>query len=237
MQGNYLWQKVILYRGGGDTPTSFGTGGRRYSTDSLTSLQRHGRLLWPRRLTTQWPSLMTTPAYNKEDNLPARTGWQHHGWFICLSRLWCCGHFLRSVSCGLVYVNTPGHIFLDELFIEYEQVTTWESRSLFQQIGGKSSYIINHRLHWMAQWIGAQVTRTRVWLTSNSQLEGTIGRVADTVHAESFITRRNHLNLLWIITSLTYQVKFIQYILYYKRAITLVGKIVPCRIQTGLYHG
>ena len=48
-----------------------------------------------------------------------------------------------------------------------------------------------------------------------SQLEGTIGRVADTAHTESFITRRSHLNLLWIITNLTYQVKSIQYILYY----------------------
>ena len=123
--------------------------------------------------------------------------------------------FLRSVSRGLIYINTPGRIFLDELFIEYEQVTTWEARFLFQQMGGKLLYIINRRLHWMAQWIGAQVAGTTVWLTSNSQLEGTIGRVADTVHAESFITRRNHLNFLWIITSLTYQVKSIQYILYY----------------------
>ena len=62
---------------------------------------------------------------------------------------------------------------------------------------------------------GAQVAATIVWLTSNSQLEGTIGRVADTAHTGSFITRRSHLNLLWIITSLTYQVKSIQYILYY----------------------
>ena len=76
--------------------------------------------------------------------------------------------FLWFVSCGLVYINTPGRIFLDELFIEYEQVTTWEARFLFQQIGGKLSYIINRRLHWMAQWIGAQVAGTTVWLTSNS---------------------------------------------------------------------
>ena len=32
----------------------------------------------------------------------------------------------------------------------------------------------------------------------NIQLEGTIGRVADTAHRGSFITRRSHLNLLWI---------------------------------------
>ena len=32
--------KVTLYRGGGGTPISFGTGGRRYSTDSHIGLQR-----------------------------------------------------------------------------------------------------------------------------------------------------------------------------------------------------
>ena len=50
----------------------------------------------------------------------------------------------------------------------------------------------------MAQWAGAQVAATTVWLTSNRQLEGTIGRVADTAHMGSFTTRRSHLNLLWI---------------------------------------
>ena len=103
---------------------------------------------------------------------------------------------LPSVSRGLVYIDTPGHTCLDELFIEYEQVTTWEAQFLFQQIGGKLSYIINRRLHWMVQWAGAQVAATTVWLTSNRQLEGTIGRVADTAHTGSFITRRSHLNLL-----------------------------------------
>ena len=42
-------------------------------------LQRRGRLSRPHQFTTQWPSFMTTPAYNKEDNLLARTGLQHHG--------------------------------------------------------------------------------------------------------------------------------------------------------------
>ena len=46
--------------------------------------------------------------------------------------------------------------------------------------------------------VGAQVAATTVWLTSNNQLDGTIGRVADTAHTGSFITRRSHLNLLWI---------------------------------------
>ena len=35
---------------------------------------------------------------------------------------------LPSVSRGLVYIDTPGRTCLDELFIEYEQVTTWEAR-------------------------------------------------------------------------------------------------------------
>ena len=82
---------------------------------------------------------------------------------------------LPSVSRGLVYVNTSGRTCLRELFLEYEQVTTWEARLLFQQIGGKLSYIINCRLHWMVQWACAQVAATTVWLTSNSQLEGAIG--------------------------------------------------------------
>ena len=36
--------------------------------------------------------------------------------------------FLPSVSRDLVYINAPGRTCLDELFIEYEQVTTWEAR-------------------------------------------------------------------------------------------------------------
>ena len=105
---------------------------------------------------------------------------------------------LPSISRGLVYINTPGRACLRELFIEYEQVTTWEARFFFQQIGGKLSYVISRRLHWMVQWAGAQIAATIVRLTSNSQLEGTIGRVADTAHTGSFITRCSHLNLLWI---------------------------------------
>ena len=37
----------------------------------------------PHRLITPWPSLTSAPAYNKEDNLPIRTGLQRRG---CLSR-------------------------------------------------------------------------------------------------------------------------------------------------------
>ena len=75
--------------------------------------------------------------------------------------------FLPSVSRGLVYINTPGRTCLHELFIEYEQVTAWVARFFFQQIGGKLSYTINRRLHWVVQWAGAQVAATTVWLTSN----------------------------------------------------------------------
>ena len=34
----------------------------------------------------------------------------------------------------------------------------------FQQTGGKLSYIISRRLHWMVQWAGARVAVTTVWL-------------------------------------------------------------------------
>ena len=105
---------------------------------------------------------------------------------------------LPSVSRSLIYINTSDRTCLDELFIEYEQVTTWEARFFFQQIGGKLSCVISRRLHWTAQWAGAQIAATTVWLTSKIQLEGTIGRVADTAHTGSFITRRSHFNLLWI---------------------------------------
>ena len=82
--------------------------------------------------------------------------------------------------------------------INIKQVTACVARFFFQQIGGKLSYTINRRLHWIAQWAGTQVAATTVWITSNSQLEGTIGRVANTAHTRSFITHRGHLNLLWI---------------------------------------
>ena len=36
--------------------------------------------------------------------------------------------FLSSVSRGLVYINILGRACLHELFIEYEQVTTWEAQ-------------------------------------------------------------------------------------------------------------
>ena len=93
--GQLFMTKSDIIRGGGDTPTSFGTGGRRYSTDSRTGSQRRGRLSRPRRLTTPWLYLVTTPAYNKEDNLLVRTGLQRHGRFICLCRLRCCSRLFH----------------------------------------------------------------------------------------------------------------------------------------------
>ena len=103
-----------------------------------------------------------------------------------------------SSSRDLVYINTPGRTCLHEVFIEYKASHSLGSPVFFQQNGGKLSYTINRRLHWVVQWACAQVAATTVWLTSNSQLEGIIGRVADTAHTGSFITRRSHLNLLWI---------------------------------------
>ena len=96
-----------------------------------------------------------------------------------------------------LYKHTGPHLYAWAVY------WIWASHCLgspvfFQQIGGELSCIISRRLHWMVQWAGAQVAATTVWLTSNRQLEGTIGRVADTAHTGSFITRRSHLNLLWI---------------------------------------
>ena len=74
-------------------------------SDVIQRRWRHANIFWhrwssllnrlPHRLTTPWPSLATTPAYNKEDNLPVRTGLQRHGRFICLCRLRCCGRLYR----------------------------------------------------------------------------------------------------------------------------------------------
>ena len=131
---------MILYRGDGGTPTFFGTGGRCYSTDSRTGLQRHGCLSRPHRLTMPWPSLATALAYNAVDISYDHAGLQQGGQLTRPHRFTAprlvhlsepplmLRSFLRSVFRGLVYINTPCRIFLDELFIEYEQVTTWEAR-------------------------------------------------------------------------------------------------------------
>ena len=94
----------------------------------------------PHQLTTPWSSLATMPAYNKEDNLPVRTGLQQGGQLARSHRfttprpvhLSVPPQMLRSsfpsISRGLVDINTPGRTCLHELFIEYEQVTAWEAR-------------------------------------------------------------------------------------------------------------
>ena len=109
-------------------PTSFGAGGRRYSNG------------FPHRLTTPWPSLATAPAYNVVAFSYYHVGLQQGGqitrphrftapWLIHLSEPpFMLRSYLRSVSCGLVYINTPGRTCLHELFIAYEQVTTWVAR-------------------------------------------------------------------------------------------------------------
>ena len=104
---------------------------------------------------------------------------------------------LSSVSRGLVYINILGHTCLHELFIGYEQVTAWVARFSFKLEANYhilSTAICNG-------WFNGRAHKSpplQFWLTSNHQLEGTIGRVADTAHTGSFITRRSHLNLLWI---------------------------------------
>ena len=100
-------------------------------------LQQGGQLARPHRLTTPRPVHLSVPPQMLRSSLP-------------------------SVSRGLVYINTPGRTCLHELFIEYEQVTAWVARIFFQYIGGKLSF--SRRLHWMAQWAGAQVAATIVWL-------------------------------------------------------------------------
>ena len=93
------------------------------------------------------------------------------------------GSACAAAPCGLVYINTPGRTGF--LSANWRQV------------------IISRRLRWMVQWTCTQIAVTTVWLTSNSQLEGTIGRGADTAHTGSFITRRSHLSLLWIYIALS----------------------------------
>ena len=100
-----------------------------------------------------------------------------------------------SVSRGLVYINTSDCTCLHQLFIEYEQVTTWEARFSFNKL--EANY---HQPPSALDGSMSRRTSRRHYslVNFNSQLEGTIGRVADTAHTGSFITRRSHLNLLWI---------------------------------------
>ena len=117
---------------------------------------------------------------------PVRAGLQHRGRFIRPSlAAWSTSTYWAAPVCM-------------SCLLDMSKVTALVDRVFFQHNGGKLSYTINHRLHWVVQWAGAQVTDATVWLASNHQLEGTIGRVVDMAHTGSFITRHSHLNLLWI---------------------------------------
>ena len=52
----------------------------------------------------------------------------HYIYLCCRAQLKC----LRYRPCGLVYINTSGRTCLQELFIEYEQITAWVARFFFQ---------------------------------------------------------------------------------------------------------
>ena len=92
------------------------------------------------RLTTPWPSLATAPAYHavavSRDHASLQQGGQltrpHRFTTPRPTHLSVPPLMLRSslpsVSRGLIYINTPGRTWLDELFIDYEQVTTCEAR-------------------------------------------------------------------------------------------------------------
>ena len=72
-------------------------------------LQQGGQLACLHRLTTPRPVHLSVPPQMLRSSLP-------------------------SVSRGLVYIDTQGRTCLDELFIEYEQVTTWEARFSFNKL-------------------------------------------------------------------------------------------------------
>ena len=119
-------------------------------SDIIPRRWRHANIFWhrwssllnglPHRLTTPWPSLATAPAYNAVAVSRDHAGLQQGGQLARPHRLTTprpvhlsvppqmLRSSLPSVSRGLVYINTPGRTCLHELFIEYEQVTTWEAR-------------------------------------------------------------------------------------------------------------
>jgi len=108
--------------------------------DSRTGLQRRGRLSRLHRLTTRRTTCPSAPAYNAVVVSRVRADLQQGGQLARPHRLTTprpvylsvppqmLRSSLPSVSRGLVYINTSGRTCLHELFIEYEQVTTWEAR-------------------------------------------------------------------------------------------------------------
>ena len=75
--GQLFMTKMILYLEDGGTPTSFGTGGRRYSTNSRAGLQRRGHLSRPHGFTMTWTTRPSTLAAGSR----VRAGLQHGGQF------------------------------------------------------------------------------------------------------------------------------------------------------------
>ena len=103
-----------------------------------------------------------------------------------------------SASHGLVYINTPSRTYLHELCIEYEQVTTWEARFSSNKLEANYHMLSAAVCTWTAQWTCAQVAITTVWLSFKQPVGRNHWPSCDTAHTGSFITRRSHLNLLWI---------------------------------------
>ena len=86
-----------------DAGQLFTTSTQRGDSPIRAAYRAGDRFARPNRLTTPRPAHLSVPPLMLRSSLP-------------------------SVSRGLVYINAPGHTCLDELFIEYEQVTTWEAR-------------------------------------------------------------------------------------------------------------
>ena len=102
---------------------------------------------------------------------------------------------LRYRPCGLVYINTTGCTCLHELSIEYEQVTAWVARFSSNKLEA-NFYQPSSTLDGS---MDMRINRCHYSLVNFKQPVGrNHGGVADTAHTGSFITRRSHLNLLWI---------------------------------------
>ena len=71
---------------------------------------------------------------------------------------------LPFVSRCLVYINTLVRTCLHELFIKYEQVTTWEARFSSNKLEANYHMLSAAVCTWMAQWTCAQVAIATVWL-------------------------------------------------------------------------
>ena len=107
-------------------PTSFGTGGRRYSTDSRTGSQRRGRLSRPRQLTTPWPTRCPRRLTKVTADSPVHTGLPRRGRFtrerlqLHLAIISFMADYFRPATSGdihLKYILLVHIIFVKEQFI------------------------------------------------------------------------------------------------------------------------